>query len=802
MLFFKKFSVKQSLNKHQQFSYEIFYFFILFVSFVLITWFIYKDFITEKFAFYFRDIGSDTVNSTLPNFLHSNYIKKTDGSFRTWSFFKGVGEALPYSWLINPLHILTLIWKFITGSKFWVYFYYSVLNFSILILIFSYLYFRTLDYSAETSLLFALMLTFSGYFVVGGTWGHSHVILKYIFLLFSFEQWLKKDRWIFLPIAVNFIAVNMFYLATGALFMLFYSLLRYYQDNQTFRGYIPLILKMVLVSIIGLLAGAINIFPQFHIMWNAPRVSGGSNLMRRLIEHPEQIDNYLRNITVIMRTFSSDLMGTGTNFRGWYNYLEAPLFYVGLLTLVLLPISFFITDKKNRVPFILLFILTILIAFVPIIRHSFNFFIGNYYKGAVDFFVPFFWVYISADTFENLRNDKRVDLLYWIITAGFLLVVLHFPYFKDKTLINFKLKLIISVFILLYILILNFIGNKSLAFVFLLITVVAELSYLSYISIKNRDKYLFTEIQRDMAGYNDGTFEALDYIRKQDTSYFYRIEKDYSSGNAMHSSLNDPMAQGYYGTTRYSSFAQKYYVRFLEQVGLIRKGDEAQSRWITGVRGFPLLMTFFSVKYFLAKDLNTKLRYSGYDSISTVKGIMILRNKYYIPLGFTLRHYMKEKDFASLSFFKKQQALLSAAILPNTAYNFNLPRLDTLNLVPIDKFNFSLYDTLIANISRVHLHITSFKNRRIEGDISVKQPSVMILTIPYDKGWQLEVNAKKYPYFLADEGFIGVYLPKGEYHILLEYFPPYFTLLKILTYLGIAIFLIFFGYRFIVYRKI
>jgi len=149
-----------------------------------------------------------------------------------------------------------------------------------------------------------------------------------------------------------------------------------------------------------------------------------------------------------------------------------------------------------------------------------------------------------------------------------------------------------------------------------------------------------TEFNKDKAGYADGSIKAVKYIKSIDRIPFYRIEKDYQSGNSIHGSLNDALAQGYYGTTSYSSFNQLNYVRFLEETGLIVKGDETATRWITGFRGYPLLQTFGNVKYHLSKSENPEFEKFGFEKIARKNGITILKNKFYLPFGYTYDKYI------------------------------------------------------------------------------------------------------------------------------------------------------------------
>ena len=47
-----------------------------------------------------------------------------------------------------------------------------------------------------------------------------------------------------------------------------------------------------------------------------------------------------------MRLFSNDTMGVGSDFKGWYNYLEAPLFTI----LHQLPELFRATEHRQCIP--------------------------------------------------------------------------------------------------------------------------------------------------------------------------------------------------------------------------------------------------------------------------------------------------------------------------------------------------------------------------------------------------------------------------------------------------------------------
>jgi uncharacterized membrane protein YfhO len=93
-------------------------------------------------------------------------------------------------------------------------------------------------------------------------------------------------------------------------------------------------------------------------------------------------------------------------------------------------------------------------------------------------------------------------------------------------------------------------------------------------------------------------------------------------------------------------------VRFLEETGIIPKGDETSTRWITGLRPYPLLLTFANVKYQLSKNENPEFTRLGFKLIQKQNGITILKNQYALPFGYTYDKYIDFEDFISLKKYK------------------------------------------------------------------------------------------------------------------------------------------------------
>ncbi|MCD4792895.1 MAG: YfhO family protein [Bacteroidales bacterium] len=618
-------------------------------------------YITGEYLFFFKDIGSDSLNQTYPALANKIELMK-EGSGK-WSFYKGMGEVSYSTFDTHPLSWFRTIIDYI-GIRIWSEDYYIagmfLKNFIFHFLlsgIVAYYYFRTISIKHMTSIIGALIIAFSGFMVVGSSWGFSGQIFNAVFLLFSFEQLFVKKRWYFFPFAIMFICVNPFNLYLYSLFLFIYVIFRFTSsDAGKFSGFLKLTGKMIVLGIAGLLMNISKILPVFLKLFFSPRVAGNVSYSQALSQGQEIVEHNNLTATTLLRFFSNDILGTGSNFQAWQNYFEAPLFYIGLLTLLIFPQVFIHLNKRKKIIFGSFFGFWVLTLIFPYLRHAFLAFTGDYFRFGFDFFIPFTLLFFAVYALNELDKSFKINYVLLGGTLAALLIVLFFPYNSiSPEAVDNSLRMKIVFILLLYsglLILMSKPKYKSFAQIGILVLLVVELSYFSYKSYSGRLPVTRNEFNKDKGGYNDGTIDAVEYIKNADKKSFYRTEKDYQSGSAEHSSLNDALAQSYFGTTRYSSFNQINYVRFLEETGLIQKGDETATRWITGFRGYPLLQTFGNVKYHLSKSENPEFLNFGFDSFARINGIKILKNRYYLPFGYTYDKYIAFDDFKKLMYYQ------------------------------------------------------------------------------------------------------------------------------------------------------
>jgi len=761
----------------------------------IIVLFVFKDFLIFKKIYLFLDIGSDSYNMYYPDFIHSMRYLKTDG-IPAWSFFQGMGQNVFPGGLNNPFNlILYLFGEDLLGYGI---VYVEILKIVIIGILF-FLFLKLLQFSRHTCIIGGLLVSFLGYTILGssGWYGHSTNVVYFIFFLYSFELYYVKKKWFLFPIAVFLIVANPFRLYLYVVFLFIYALLRIIADkNFTPKDTIVFFMKLAGIGTIGLGISAVFTSCTLFEMINSPRVAGDVKAVDQLTSTPIfAFPKKLQAVTALLRLFSNDLMGTGSNFKGWCNYLEAPVFYSGLLSLLMLPQAFLQSDRRKKIVlgiFLLLWILPIIFLYF---RFALYLFVGNYYKTGLSLFFSIVLVMLGLRGLENFQKSNNRNYIVLLITFVILFIILFFPFFKstqsiDKNMINNSVRVSLCCFLLFYAGILYFMRfDKFVRYAkyLLLILICVELGYLSSITVNKRvtlTKKQFTS----RIGYNDYTIDAIRYLKSIDKG-FYRVNKNYSSSLAQYKGINDAKVQGFYGTPSYSSFNKREYIEFLKEMGIIKKGEERETRWAIGLLGRPLLQAVAGVKYNLSKQKIIPAFSAVYESIARFEDVTVLKNVMALPLGFTYDKYIQLNDFRTLSGLNKDIAMFNAFVT-DTIY----PECNNLELYRISDTAKKLTWVELAKIVEQRRHgameITHFSQNNIRGKVNLEKKKLLFFSIPFDSGWKAFDNGKPVDVKKVNVGFMGLILDKGQHNIELKYSIKYFKIGLLFTCISLLIYIL------------
>ena len=773
--------------------------YVAFFLIAIVAFFVFKDFLLFNKVFQYKDIGSDTMNGLYPPIRHTaDYIHRF--GIPSWSFNYGMGQNIFPFFLHDPFDlILYIIGK---NSIPWGFGYLEFLKVVSGGIIF-FFYLRTIGMKGLTCITGALLFSFSGFMILGGGWFlFSYEAVNTALLLLAFERLYRYNSWFLFPFAVAGIVISQpFNLYLYGLFLAVYAAVRFLEDAKAFdwKKFLGMYGKLILFGLFGLALSSVFLFENVLQLIESPRGSGGNSYFEKLSSAPLFATGSLEhNITAIFRLFASDLLGTGSNFKGWNNYLEAPIFYSGLLSILLFPQVFPFLSKKNKIVYAAFFFIWVLPVVFPYFRYAFWLFTGDYYRG-FSFFVSLTFIFLTVRALNHIDTTMKINFPILIVTVIVLFSVLSYPYYKnlrlspvDPTVMGF-VKIMLFVYALLVIG-LSHTKIKPYAVLFLLVALCAELGYLSGLTVNRRSIVTANELSKKI-GYNDYTVEAVAFLKKRDNS-FYRVDKNYFSSTAMHGSLNDGLAQDYYGTSAYHSFNQKYYILFLQSVNVVNKENENESRWANGLKNRPALESLGSVKYFLTVDENSSMRYvlsMGFDSIGHFGDVTVSQNKNHLPLGFAFDKYLTHSDFDKLSNPQKDFTLLRAFFIEDGEEKkyAGLARFQLTDTLPESAYTWDLIRDLTDSLRKNTLHMTEHGQTHFKGTIDLEKKELVFFSIPFDKGWKAHVDGKEQEILLVDAGLSGILLEKGKHNIELDFIPRFRkegTIVS-LTSLGLFVFL-------------
>jgi Bacterial membrane protein YfhO len=788
MKFDSKFVRSEGASKPQARNRRVFRTAVVTLALVMLWLLVYEHFIFGSGTLLYKDVGVDSINIYYPRYvLVSEYIR--DEGIPLWSFRVGMGQSIFPS--LSALLITPVVWL-AKGAIAKALVYQHLLYVVLAGLLFaSFLMTRGLVFAS--CLLGALLLSFSAYMCMGSCWYfHANEVVCFTFLLFAAEQAATRGRWVYLVPAVTIVGfLGAFHLYLGALLLCFYVPARLI-ERFSWQP-LPILrtsLLLAAAALLGVGLGAVLSVNSFYGLVNSPRGAGPTSLVGQLSSKPIfGLESSLHYMTAVLRPFGNDLIGTGNDFRGWQNYLEAPMTYCGLLCLVIFPQIFVGSTLRHRIHYGLLFGIILVTTLFPWFRYFFWAFQGDYYR-TLSLFAVFGIITFGMTAFSRYIEGGRLNL--WVLggTIFLLIGILYFPLREFQSLINPSLRIAATVFLVSYTILLlvgQLMKQPQISAWIMVALAAIELVYLDRITVANRSAVTKSELN-ERTGYNDETADAVRDLNASDKSFF-RIRKTFGSGPGMRESLNDAMVFGYYGTSSYSSFNNLNYIQFLMAAGAMSESDLAtDTRWSYGLLEYPLLSTFACEKYVLTNNPVPFETAEYYEFVRRYGNKYLFRNQLFLPLGLSFGYYITEDIFLQLPQWAKPLALLNAAVLSNKdAANEPGPSPLTMGDIKYQVIETSLPD-IAAKRRSTALNISSFQQTRIDGTIQLNQRSVLVLQTPFDPGWHAFQDGRVVPVLKADLGLLGVVLNAGEHTVELRYRPPFLYAGAAVSFVSLLIF--------------
>ncbi len=770
---------------------------VVFCVLSVLCFIIFRDYLDLKYAYYFWDISGDGYYYSYPSlcgyadYLHSHGIP-------AWSFKAGMGQNIFPFILRDPFDIIL----YIAGSSKIVYLtiYVEVLKIILAGMIF-YNYLRLLNLSFFSALTGCVLFSFSGFMLEGSAWFiFSFEAFNFALLLLGFELLFLKDKWPVFFTGIFLLCISMpFNLYLYGLFMLFYTIFRHLHTGR-FDGIklFRLSGRLAILTIAAILLSGPLLLQNVSLLLHSPRGAMSAQFGNEFRHIPFlQLSDPLQIGTAILRFFSTDILGSGSNFKGWDTILGAPLFYCGLICLIVAPQVFGSLNKRQRILFIASLILWLLPAVFPYLRSALWLFSGVYYRG-YSLFVAFLLIYFTAHALDHIIRQKKVNYTTLAVSLSVLLLLLAFTPFIDKNTIDRKIQAFAACMLIAYTVVLALLPaikkiNIARASIFALVAV--EIICMGYITANRRDAFLMNWLQHEKVLYNSYSLDAIKYIQSIDRS-FYRVDKNFDPPTARYTDLNASQRQGYNSTSSYNSFNQLYYISYLQFMGIAGKTSEADSRWAIGLIDNPMAESQNRVKYFLSVKNYHPQWPEMWDSLTTTGDVTIFKNKFVLPFGYACSSYISDSSLSGTSGKQRQLLSINTLIVQNkdvpalnklTRFQIN----DTVNTPP----DFEHFKEAAIMPDRDTLTISRFEDNLISGTISLKKDKLMYLSIPFDDGWHIFVDGQEKEKLIINGGMTGIYLDSGNHDIKIRYKLSHMVLGSVMSIIGALLVLLLAGLR-------
>ncbi|MDO4499673.1 MAG: YfhO family protein [Erysipelotrichaceae bacterium] len=583
---------------------------------------------------------------------------------------------------------------------------------------------------------------------------HSFYALMPLYFL-AIECYFSDNKKVpFAIMAAVMLFTNWYFFYILSICTVLYFVYRYYLINGNLNGMWKSAFKLIGVYFIGVLITGVLLIPTLMYMKESSRFATNIENFYEPITYVHLLISLLlpEQILNITNPISGKLLFSTIS----YQTSEIPLFTTAIGA-VLLPQVFIDKNKKFKKASIMLIALLIVIALIPrlsLVMHGFS-------NPSFRFFVfgIFVCIYIYSRYIDNLEQVnyellKKTVITYIAVLISASALALYLKGFGlQLNLASLSLTCILAYAVLYVVIGVLFkkINSQKIA-----LLIIAELGIVSavynnsFVSM-NRDKEFFNKYFNSLE-IEKGTFaENINYLDQDNYSSYYRIYVD-SKSVLWDISKNLSCYYKYNGTMTYDSTFEPTWSDFDRRI------NGPSSHWIFDIKDADVL-DFLNTKYLIVSK-GDKLPEGDYSLIDdNFNGFLKLyENNNYIPLGRTVS---------------------SVDVMDN----FNKEKLNEVLFVEQDDL------VILGNLINDYyseLNEIEYYGNEMHGYIQ-SDGGVMLLTLPYSKGWKVYLNGEITELYKADGRFIAMCLPGGDVSVDMYFMPPGFKSGAIMSVGGFAL---------------
>lgn len=692
--------------------------------------------ILEKGLFF---IGSDFNLQQMIFGEVMNYSLK-EGSY-LWTWFNDLGSdfigAFSFYNLFSPFNVFTYLFP----ARWYPYLcsFLTIVKFGVGGLT-SYLFLKRYVKNKKLVLLGSLLYSFSGFQFTNMLFHYYDSVVLFPLLLYALDNLIYDNKKGYFALTVSLLAFTNWFMFIGeVVFVVIYYIVKVICKSYVFD--LKKFFNILLEGVLGTLLASVVLVPSLFFTISNPRISNSFTLSSSL--KYSSLINYIEIFRAFF--FPSEVM-TPRAYLDTANYASVDLYlpFVGSV----LAISYSISKKKSWIS--ILMFTCIFFMLVPILNSSFFLFTTSYY--ARWFYMPtLVLALLSIKCIEENISIKSGTIISFLSLGVMILsyFVLKYRYPEGKYIHDIKYLIMMISFMIINLVILILIYKSKNRLKYLFIFTILFVGIWSNYSIY---KYRCNSLEYNKRFYNYiHSYKEIkfdDLVRTNSfTGCFSNQGIIFKNGNLLSFNTNmEGSAFEFYNSVDYQRLVS------------------------TSILVDSPLNQFLSVKYFISCTDEEKDDYKLYKDTKNYK---IYLNDNYKEMGFVFNKYISNKEFLEKSTEEKYNIINSMIIL--------------------DDEQITKYKDYYNEDVKVNSNKFKFINNGFISDIDVSKDTLVLYSVPYDKGWKAFNNGREVEIENVDNGMMAIKINKGMNNVKFTYYPRGLKLglwLSIISYIGLLIYCI------------
>lgn len=604
------------------------------------------------------------------------------------------------------------------------------------------------------------------YFIGQPTFASYYAWLPLYFL--GIEKVYKtKQPFVFIGAVALLLLTNYYLFYPVIVFSLLYTLYCYYTQHQSLKGYLPMTLWFIPYALIGVFISAVVVYPNILYLLSNDRVGKFNALL------------VFKNIQVYFHQLVAQLIPShliiyqDNPFETKVHNTRELLMWAGSLIALLVPQFLKDKDQAFRKATLVLYISMSLFLIIPIgdsILHGLS---------EPSFRWVYLWIIMNLFLANRyLAHPEWMDVKLLGKTLLVYLGLLAFVYVGSIAYVHGFKDMVLSYPRTTFAFMVSAVGlsatyaslrlKSSLKWVFIGLILFTELVGAGYINLVQRRlnpsrtwdfENRVSHVLQDHPNELNAFLNNLDPVN---ASQYYRV---YVPQESLYWSYSHNMSTLYQlqGLMTYDSM---YAPSFNATKNLTDEVRAFSSDWLFDIKQKDLI-NFLNTKYAIV--LNESDLPKGEFSLITNSyrgGLSIYLNMNYRPLG-TLYTSGMDYDTYKSSYHNQLSMLLNTVISKES------------DLEEIRSYLGDNTDIVWNGINHYDNHL--------DGSFTTQTNGFMVLSLPYDAGWTLQINGKKVPVFEVNGGFMGIPVEEGTNLLTMDFMPVGFKDGAMMTGLGLGL---------------